>query len=292
MNHDSPADIRAVLEGRGLALKKRWGQNFLVNRGARARIVDLLAVCPGEAVWEIGPGLGSMTELLLERGARLTAFEVDRGLCRYVDETFARKGSFLLVPGDFMDTWKPVRERAGAPQKVLGNLPYRSASLMIADLVEGELRPRVMIFTVQKELADRMTAQPGQKSFSSFTVLCRSCFFVEQRGELKPGSFYPVPEVASAIVELRPDPAAPAGESLLMLSRLARGLFSSRRKTLRNNAMAFAAASAVSGFGTVPADAVLAALAAEGVDAGRRAEEVAPEVYVAVARSLTGSAAP
>jgi 16S rRNA (adenine1518-N6/adenine1519-N6)-dimethyltransferase len=137
-----------------------------------------------------------------------------------------------------------------------------------------------------------MTAQPGQKSYSSFTVLCRSCFFVEQKGELKPGSFYPVPEVASSIVELRPDPAAPAGESLLLLSKLARGLFSSRRKTLRNNAIAFAAASPLAGFGSIAAEDILGALAKEGVDPGCRAEEVTPEVYVEVARALTGSASP
>jgi len=277
MNFDSPAEIRAVLEERGLALKKRWGQNFLVNRGARQRLVEILALLPHETVWEIGPGLGAMTELLAGSAARVFAFEVDRGLCRFLEETLVNLHSFTLVPGDFLDTWKGTMQLNGAPDRILGNLPYSSASLMIADIIEAGLRPTRMVFTVQRELADRMASPPGQKSFSSFSVLCQSCFNVADRGDLQPGSFYPVPDVVSSIVEMTAVAGAPSGDELRLLSLLARSLFSSRRKTIRNN---------------VKDSAVREALEKEGIDLGLRAEQLPPSVFVRLARRLTGSSSP
>jgi 16S rRNA (adenine1518-N6/adenine1519-N6)-dimethyltransferase len=277
MNPDSPADIRTLLETRGLALKKRWGQNFLVNRGARERLVDILSPRRDETVWEIGPGLGSMTGLLAAAAGRVFAFEVDRGLCRWLEESLKGIPNFTLVPGDFLDTWKGTRETHGAPDRILGNLPYRSASLMIADIVESGIRPSRMVFTVQRELADRMVSPPGQKSYSSFSVLCQSCFSVNGRGDLQPGSFYPVPDVVSSIVEMTPAPWAPDLTQLKELSRLARMLFASRRKTIRNNAKD---------------EAVMDALQQEGIDLGLRAEQIAPEIYLRLARRLTGASAP
>lgn len=283
MNPDSPAEIRALLAERGLTLKKRWGQNFLINRGARERLVSLLELTGGETAWEIGPGLGSMTGLLLEKTARLLAFEVDRGVCRYLSESLGERASFTLFPGDFLETWKDAAAAHGRPDRLLGNLPYRSASLMIADVVEGGLRPGITIFTVQRELADRMCSQPGTKSYSSFSVLCQSCFDVYGRGDLKPGSFYPVPEVVSSIVEMRPRKGAPEGRTLALLSELARGLFSSRRKTIRNNLSSSRIAALAS------PEAVLSALEKAGIDPGRRAEELPPETFTWLARELTES---
>ena len=277
MNPDSPADIRALLESKGLALKKRWGQNFLVNRGARQRLIEILGPGPAETAWEIGPGLGSMTGLLAAAAARVVAFEVDRGLCRYLEESLAELPNFALVQGDFLDTWVGTVVAHGRPDRILGNLPYRSASLMIADIIERGLRPARMVFTVQRELADRMTSPPGQKSYSSFSVLCQSCFRVIGRGDLQPGSFYPVPDVVSSIVEMTPVPGGPEGAELQALSGLARALFSSRRKTIRNNAKD---------------GPLLAALEQEGIDLGLRAEQIGPEVYVRLARRLTGASSP
>lgn len=280
MNHDSPAEIRAELERRGLTLKKRWGQNFLINRRARERLIALLDPAEGESVWEIGPGLGAMTELLLSRGARCTVFEVDRGLCRFLEEEYVRPGRLALVPGDFLKTWQAALSAGPVPSLVLGNLPYRSASLMISDLVDGGLRPRRMVFTVQKELAERMSSDPGRKSYSSFSVLCQAVFEVKPAGDLRPGSFYPAPDVVSTIVEMCPRADAPAGAVLEVLQLLLRGLFASRRKTLRNNA-----GSARLPHG-VTAQTVLEALERAGALPGSRAEEHPPEVFVRAARSL------
>jgi 16S rRNA (adenine1518-N6/adenine1519-N6)-dimethyltransferase len=286
MNPDSPSDIRALLQERGLALKKRWGQNFLVNRGARERLVSLLMPESGDTVWEIGPGLGSMTALLAPRVARLFAFEVDHGLCRYLSDVMGAYPSFTLVPGDFLETWKDTAAVRGVPDRILGNLPYRSASLMIADIVEGGIRPRSMVLTVQRELALRMASRPGEKSYSSFSVLCQSCFSVQDRGDLKPGSFYPVPEVVSTVIEMRSREDALTGLEAHALSSLLRGLFAARRKTLRNNAVSAELTAAF------PNISVGAALEEEGIDLGQRAEEIDPEVFVKLALRLTGASSP
>ncbi|HEY9595155.1 MAG TPA: 16S rRNA (adenine(1518)-N(6)/adenine(1519)-N(6))-dimethyltransferase RsmA [Spirochaetia bacterium] len=282
MNLDSPAEIRALLSERGLALKKRWGQNFLVNRGARERLIAVLDPRADDRVWEIGPGLGAMTESLVQRVAALVAFEVDRGLCRYLEERFAGVPSFRLVPGDFLETWKGEMAGTGAPSRILGNLPYASASLMIADLIESGARPRAMVFTVQKELAERIASAPGRKSYSSFSVLCQSCFAVAPRGNLQPGSFYPAPDVVSSVIEMTPLTGAPEGRVLETLSLLLRGLFSSRRKTIRNNVAACRLG--------LPSEEILAAAVESGIDPSRRAEELEPAAFIRLARTLTGRA--
>jgi 16S rRNA (adenine1518-N6/adenine1519-N6)-dimethyltransferase len=280
LNPDSPADIRALLAARNLSLKKRWGQNFLVNRGVRERLVSLLSPTAADAVWEIGPGLGSMTELLLGKAGKLVAFEVDRGLCRYLEETFSSRAAFTLVPGDYLETWRAARDSHGSPDLLLGNLPYRSASIMLADAIEGELRPRRIVATVQRELAERMGAVPGTKSYSSFSVLCQSCFKVTGRGDIQAGSFYPAPEVVSSVIEMNPLADAPSGSVLQMMSMVARGLFASRRKTIRNNMVGGTLAERI--------DPLKGARAMEeaGIDPSRRAEELPPEAFVRLARLL------
>ena len=275
LNHDSPAEIRAVLERRGIGLKKRWGQNFLVNRGARERLVSLLEPPPGGLAWEIGPGLGAMTGLLLARGARVVAFEVDHGICRFlVEEELAGSSGLTLVEGDFLRTWREALERHGPPDVVLGNLPYRSASLMIAEIVTGGVRPLRSIFTVQRELAERLTAVPRTKSYSSFSILCGSCFRIRGKGDLQPGSFWPAPEVVSSVVELVPLEGAPSGSELEMLSRVTRALFAARRKTIRNNAVA--------AFG----QEVLPVLERQRIDPTLRAEDLEPRDFIGLARAL------
>jgi len=281
LNHDSPTQIRSVLVRRGIGLKKRWGQNFLVNRGARERLVSLLDPRPGGLAWEIGPGLGAMTGMLLARGARVVAFEVDHGIARFLlEEELAGAMAFTLVEGDFLRTWRGAAAEHGLPDTVLGNLPYRSASLMIAEMVTGGLRPARSVFTVQRELAERLLAAAGTKSYSSFTVLCASCFRITGRGDLQPGSFWPAPDVVSSVVELVPREEAPSGAELDMLSRAVRALFASRRKTIRNNAVA--------AFGP----AVLAVLERLGIDASGRAEELDVRAFVRLARALAASGAP
>lgn len=271
-------------------MTKRFGQNFLVNRSSRERILAASVSClPAEGpsprrLWEIGPGLGSMTALALDSGFRLTAFEIDHGFSRFLLRVFAEEKNFGLVEGDFLDTWKGQFEASGAPDLIFGNLPYSAASAFIGSLLEGfdakGLPPPPMAFTVQKEAGARMAAVPGTKDYSSFSVLCSSACKVRILFDLAGGSFWPVPQVTSSVLtmEARTAPIVPRGQ-LFGFSRFVRSAFASRRKTLRNNAVAV-------GF---PSEAVLEALKSLGFPEAVRAEALRPE-ELARLYTLLGSA--
>jgi 16S rRNA (adenine1518-N6/adenine1519-N6)-dimethyltransferase len=288
VNYDSPVEIRAELERLGVQLKKRWGQNFLINRGARERIVSLLDPQPADTVWEIGAGLGGLTAELLPRVRRLLAFEVDRGLLHFLEKTFGDCAALTLVPGDVLASWKPALARFGPPDRLVGNLPYRTASAILASFAEQGLVAQRMVFTVQKELAERMRAPAGSKNYSSFSLLCQHLYAISERMELKPGSFYPAPAVVSTVVELAPRPElrAQAPEERLFFLNLTRALFRSRRKTLWNNLLAWGASNGV------PAPRLREALEAEGIDPRGRSEGLRLETLERLARRLRPPARP
>ncbi len=285
MNHDSPKEIRQTLEALGISLKKRWGQNFLINRGARERIVGLLDLHPDESAWEIGPGLGSMTDLIREAVGRLTLFEIDWKIIRYLRERYPRAA---IVPGDVLKRWPEQARKTGCPDKVLGNLPYNTASGLLADFAERGFRPDRMVVTVQRELARRMRAQPGSVDYSAFTVVCRYRYRVVLHGDLQPGSFYPRPGVVSTVVELMPwasgtDSACPAGverpESERLFFALVRRAFRSRRKTLKNNLVSKAE-------GGTREEAFDLTIRRTGIDPSRRGETLGIDEFVRLSNAL------
>jgi 16S rRNA (adenine1518-N6/adenine1519-N6)-dimethyltransferase len=282
VNYDSPAEIRRTLASLGLTLKKRWGQNFLVNRGVREKILELVDPRPEEAVWEIGPGLGCLTSGLVGRCRLLVAFEIDHGLLRFLSQSFAGREGFVLEAGDAVQRWGEALERYGSPDKVAGNLPYSAASALIGSFAEGGFCPKRMVFTVQRELAARMTAAPGAKSYSAFSALCQHAYQVRDVFAVRPGSFYPAPQVSSSVVRLEPrGRAEESPRARALFPSLLQAAFRSRRKTLWNNLQAWSA--------DFPPEHLREALAAEGIDAGCRAEQLEPERLAALARRLAGS---
>jgi 16S rRNA (adenine1518-N6/adenine1519-N6)-dimethyltransferase len=270
-----------------MTLRKRWGQNYLVNRGAREKLVSLLAVEAGMRAWEIGPGLGAMTAMLLAvEGLRgLTVFEIDARAVAFLQSRFSGHPGLRIVAGDVLDTWQGEAEGSGLPDRVLGNLPYASASAIIASLIEAGAVAERCVFTVQKELAERMLARPGSESYSSFSIFCRSACRIEKHGDLRPGSFYPAPEVLSTIVSLGPRPPEESPADWKLFRSLVRGLFASRRKTLRSSIAAGRVPS-----GLAPGE-VLAACAEAGIDVATRPEEHDVVEWVRLADLLARSAA-
>jgi 16S rRNA (adenine1518-N6/adenine1519-N6)-dimethyltransferase len=279
INYDSPAALRAFLEERGLGMRKKFGQNFLINPEARRKLVESLAPEKGEGLWEIGPGLGAMTRDLLERGCRVRAFEIDPGFCGVLRELFGKRESFFLVEGDALKTW---RGKAGADY-LIGNLPYNIAAVLLADMIEeGRLFKR-MVVTVQREVARRMAAKPGSADYSSFSVLAASVYRVDLLMLIGGGSFYPPPRVDSqgVLLELLP-PEERAGSPLFY--PLVRGLFGSRRKTIKNNLQGFVSSRAAPG-GDVRALS-LAALEKCGIKPEERAENLSVARFRALALVL------
>jgi len=233
-NYDSVSDIKSVLDANGLNMSKRFGQNFLISNGARSKIIDILKVDSNSNIWEIGPGLGAMTHMVLEMIPSLTVFEIDYGFIRYLEEAFGSNPGFRIISGDFVKTWGPIVVANGKPDKILGNLPYNSASAIISSLIENNCIPELMVITIQKEMGQRMISPPGSKNYSSFSMLCQYAFTVKNMGDLKSGSFYPSPDVTSTILELKPHHLYLDTNSQ-MYFKIIRDLFQSRRKTIKNN---------------------------------------------------------
>ena len=269
MDYNSPKDLSALLETLGLAMRKKFGQNFLISSSARRRIVELLDPQPGLRTWEIGPGTGAMTREALLAGLSLSAFEIDKGFADFIKKAYGSTPGFELYEGDFIRTWRTAVEASGVPARVFGNLPYNAAGAIIAALIEGGIRPQRMVFTVQKEAGLRMAASPGTKNYSAFSVLCRSAYRVKPAFDLSPGSFWPQPRVVSTVVlmEARKDPIPFAGEK--KFTNFVRAAFSSRRKTLRNNMKA-------TGYSE---ELIVQACTSIGIVPNDRAETLTPEQF-------------
>jgi 16S rRNA (adenine1518-N6/adenine1519-N6)-dimethyltransferase len=226
------------LEARGMAAQKKFGQNFLIHEGARNALVDALDIQAGDAVWEIGPGLGAMTRLLLDRGARVTVFEIDRGFIRALRELFPAEiaGQRLtVVEGDVLKTWHEVSAgfQDREPVFLLGNLPYNIAGTLLADFIENRRLFRRSVVTVQKEVADRIMAAGGGKTYSSLTVLCSLFYDTRKVRAMKGAFFYPPPNVDSTGVCFDRKETVPAVPGIFF--PLTRALFARRRKTVYNN---------------------------------------------------------
>ena len=236
IDYDSPAALKTFLEARGLAMQKKFGQNFLINGQARKKLIDSLEIEKGTTVWEIGPGLGAMTSEILERGAELTAFEIDHGFAAALGELFADKPNFKLVEGDVLKTWKTVTDR---PARLFGNLPYNIAATIFADLICAGVRFDKSVITVQKEVAQRITAKPGTDDYSSFSVLCQWAYDVTPLMDLGGGSFWPRPNVDSRAVKFVKKELFPQCKDPAFFTKMQRALFVSRRKTVKNNLSTF-----------------------------------------------------
>jgi 16S rRNA (adenine1518-N6/adenine1519-N6)-dimethyltransferase len=217
-------------------MSKKLGQNFLINPMARKQILDALELQEDDGVWEIGPGLGAMTRGLLDRGAVVTAFELDKGFCAALTELFAGEPRFTLIQGDALKTWPLVENKA---PYLFGNLPYNIAAALLGDFIEKRRFFNRIVATVQREVAARMIARPGSKDYSSFSVLCGSVYRIKPLMILKGPSFYPAPRVDSQAVrfDLLPEPERTAASPMFM--PLVRALFASRRKTVKNNLQKF-----------------------------------------------------
>ena len=245
MNHpdyNSPAALKTFMESQGFSMQKKFGQNFLVNEDARKRLVDALEVGEGVKVWEVGPGLGAMTSEILERGSDLTVFEIDKGFAGLISQFFegySKKGTFKLVEGDVLKTWKKQLDENNLPDRFFGNLPYNIAATIIADTIENNVRFDKCVFTVQKEVAVRMCAQPGSEDYSSFSVLCNWAYDVKPLLDLTGGNFWPKPNVDSRAVVMNKKEGFPGCNNPKLFVRMQRALFSSRRKTVRNNLSGF-----------------------------------------------------
>ncbi|NLA92101.1 MAG: ribosomal RNA small subunit methyltransferase A [Spirochaetales bacterium] len=283
--YNSPLAIIELLKEENLALSKKFGQNFLISPPAWEKIIESLGPLEGERVWEIGPGLGVLTHLLLQKRAIVSAFEIDHGFCRILRErAFVGEENFTLIEGDFLKTWPQVFSQEGAPAIICGNLPYNVGSICIARLLEEQCLPERMSFTLQREVGERLMASEGSKLFSPLSILAQIDYEVEQVMSLKSGVFFPPPKVDSVVISFkrRSAPLVDVAEREGFL-RVVNDLFAQRRKTVRNNLLG-GQTGALYG-----REGVLKALALAGIKEGERAEKISIETLLNLSRSFTPS---
>jgi 16S rRNA (adenine1518-N6/adenine1519-N6)-dimethyltransferase len=208
--------------------RKRFSQHFLTNASLLRRIVDALDPAPGDRVLEIGPGGGTLTGELLERGAVLSAIEIDRDL---VPGLRARFPGARIVEGDALTLdWHTLL--GPGPFLVTGNIPYHITSPLL-DKALTPPAPTRIVFLVQKEVADRVTAEPGTGAYGGLTIGVQVVARAERLFVVPAGAFQPRPRVDSAVIRLTPreHPSVP-GERLALFRRFVTGVFGFRRKQL------------------------------------------------------------
>ncbi|WP_443737309.1 16S rRNA (adenine(1518)-N(6)/adenine(1519)-N(6))-dimethyltransferase RsmA [Treponema sp.] len=277
-DYNSPIALKNFMDENNMAMQKKFGQNFLVNADARKKLIDVLDVKPGMKVWEVGPGLGSMTSELLERGVNLTVFEIDHGFARLLKqffEEYANSGRFSLVEGDVLKTWPKFAKENDIPERFFGNLPYNVAATIIADTITKGFRFDKAVFTIQKEVGQRMNAKPGTEDYSSFSVLCQWAYDVKPVMDLAGGNFWPVPNVASRAVLMTKKGDFPKCENPELFRKMVRQIFALRRKTLRNNLSRF-----------VKAEICDEALKIVGIEPSIRAENLSVEDLLKLSDAL------
>ncbi len=265
-----------ILKAFGLHASKRLGQNFLIDPGIVNGIVRAAGIIEGDRVLEIGPGIGTLTQGLLEAGAHVTAVELDKKLPTVLAETLKGYERFTLVPGDILKVDIPAIMGEG-PFKVVANLPYYITTPILMTLLERRLSITDMVTMVQKEVADRMRARPGSKDYGSLSVAVQYYTEVEKVLAVPPRSFLPAPEVDSAVVacRVRMAPAVAVQDEKLFF-RVVRAAFGQRRKTLAN---------ALKGGGFQP-ETVVNALAKAEIDPKRRGETLSLEEFARLSDEL------
>ena len=231
--------------------RKRFGQHFLTDGGIIDAIVAAIAPHPGDPMVEIGPGLAALTQPLVERLGRLTVIELDRDLAARLRQ----HGQLQVIESDVLKVdFSQVAQALNATKlRVVGNLPYNISTPLLFRLLNQRAAISDMYFMLQKEVVDRMAAQPGTKDYGRLTVMLACVAEVEGLFDVGPGAFQPRPKVWSAIVHLRPtqSPRFDIGHEGV-LRTLVTAAFSHRRKTLRNSLKGLLAAQDIESCGIDP----------------------------------------
>ncbi len=211
--------------------RKRFGQHFLTDGSVLDNIVRSIAPHPGEALVEIGPGLGAMTNPVLERCERLTVVELDRDLAAKL----RKRPEIEVIESDVLKVdFTALAAAAGQKLRVIGNLPYNISSPILFHLLTHVDAVIDQHFMLQKEVVDRMAASPGCKDFGRLSVMLQWRYHIEALFDVPPEAFEPPPRVDSAVVRMVPI-AAPAALDPALLGALVTAAFSQRRKLLRHS---------------------------------------------------------
>ena len=231
---------KAVLERHGFTFKKSFGQNFLTDTNILQKIVDTAEVDDQVNVIEIGPGIGALTEFLAERAAEVMAFEIDHRLVPILADTLRDFDNVTVVNEDILkvDLTKHIQnfKNPELPIKVVANLPYYITTPILMHLIESGIPFSEFVVMMQKEVADRISAQPNTKAYGSLSIAVQYYMTAKVAFIVPRTVFVPAPNVDSAILKMvrRPEPAV-AVEDESFFFKVSKASFTHRRKTLWNN---------------------------------------------------------
>jgi 16S rRNA (adenine1518-N6/adenine1519-N6)-dimethyltransferase len=268
------------LQRHGIRPRKELGQHFLVDPNVLTAIVRCIDAGPADTIVEFGPGLGVMTERLLDTGARVVGVELDDDMADVLGRELADRRRFQLLHADLarVDLRRLIAEVQADRIKLVGNLPYQLTSHVLFAALELSNLLQSAVFLVQREVAERIVSAPGSKQYGILSVLLQATTEVSLLMRVKPGSFWPAPRVESAVLQLLPrsEEALPREEHAALI-RLVKSVFNERRKVLRNTLKRF--------YGLHGAD--LERIAAESaIDLGRRPETLSVEEFVRLLHAL------
>lgn len=293
----SVSETRAVLDAHGLVTKKALGQNFLINDAILQKIISLADINRSDFVLEVGPGIGTLTIALLKHADRVISVERDVNLPAVLAETCAPWADrFTLVNKDALELRQSdllSSDAAGLrtlPNKLVANLPYAVAATIVLDYVQRFEHLESATIMVQKEVADRMAAQPGSKNYGAYTV--KLSLFAQPVGRfgVGPGNFFPPPRVESSVLRLdrhtlRDAGGAPLSDIMLKaVCTMADAAFANRRKTLANSCKAYFAGRGPQGAYVVTALSQIFERA--DINPGLRGEVLAPSDFVRLGEAL------
>lgn len=280
----------------GVHLKSRHGQNFLTDLNLLRLLAETADVSPEDVVLEVGTGTGALTALIAERAATVVSVEIDPQLHQLASEELidfdnvtllqqdALEGKHTLDPEMMATVAARLAEQSGRRFKLVANLPYSVATPLIANLLAGSLVPETMTITIQRELAERIVAQPGTKDYGALSVWVQSQCQVQLVRLMPPEAFWPRPKVTSAIVQIRLD--SERRERIVdrdFFHAFLRTLFLHRRKSLR--------AAVLSGWkSALDKPAVDAILSRAGLEPSVRAEQLDVETLLRLSGEIRGSA--
>ena len=265
--NEPPASVKHIA-------RKRFGQHFLVDRSVIDAIVDLIDPQPGQALVEIGPGLGAMTDPLVARCGALTVIELDRDLAQRLRHRSALNRTLNVIEADVLTVdFGALASASGQRLRVVGNLPYNISTPILFHLLGAAEQVVDQHFMLQREVVARMAAEPGSKDYGRLSVMLQWRYAIESVLDVSAQAFEPPPRVESAVVRMLPLPVVPAVDPQL-LTELVRVAFSQRRKLLRHTLGRWLDERQFSGDFSLQ----------------RRAEEVPVDEYLALAETLSVTA--
>jgi 16S rRNA (adenine1518-N6/adenine1519-N6)-dimethyltransferase len=275
-------NVRTILARHGLKPKSSWSQNFLVDLDVIEDIVEAAGV-DGKSVVELGAGFGALTALLAKRARKVVAVERDRDFARLLRDEFAGDPKVEILEANAAGLeWESLCARLGGRPVVVGNLPYHMATPILFHLLDFSEHLEQWVLMFQKEMADRILADPGSRAYGVLTVMVQRWVRIEPVRDVNPSAFVPSPKVTSSVVRFRrrKTPLVQVRDEGTF-TRVVRGTFGQRRKKIRNSLMAALGKE-------LDAQAVDRALELAEVDASQRPEQLAIESFGRLADVVFG----